>query len=424
MRRSTLHALLVLAFSSSFASAGEIDQPDLPPTAQIEKALDSHIQVLNAGRNLKIEHANRQKWNSGNYEFNLRAESSQRNISDTGNNQREWELALERPMRLPNKIGIDENIGSAAVEQAEYALGDARHEVGRMLLRLWFTWQREQAQAILWQQQLGILNQQVKMAEKRVKAGDAPKLDLNQAQAAAAQAGVSAHQARLRAQLAGGDLARQFPAIQLPEKPLLTMPQPIEHDLAYWKSRTLEHNHELGMARAQSQVQKLLAQRSRADRVPDPTLGLRYANEAGGNEKVTGVYLAVPFSFGLRSATAESAAQQAGIAADQEAFVRHRLENDIHAAYAQATGSFDAWQQAQEAALAVRNNADLISKAYSLGESSLSDSLTARRLAQEASLAETLAQLDANEARYHLMLDAHELWPLEKHGADSTHDHY
>ena len=416
--------LLGLALFGSIAHAEEINRPDLPPLAQIESALGSHLLVLNAANELKIEHANRRKWNSGNYEFNLRAGTGQRKIVDTGQNLKEWDVALERPLRLYNKVGIDEDIGTASVARAEYALGDARHEAVRTLLQLWFAWQREQAQVNLWQHQVDILKQQAQMAEKRVKAGDAPKLELNQAQAAAAQAGVSWQQARLRAQLAGNDLKRQFPAIPLPEKLPPATTQAVEHDFAFWKSRILEHNHELGMAQEQSRVQQLLAQRSRADQLPDPTVGVRYSNEQGGNEKAAGVFVSVPISCGQRSATAEGVAQQAAIAANQEAFVKRRLEGDIYAAHTQAVSSFATWQQAHAAAQAIHSNAELVGKAYSLGESSLSDSLIARRFALESSLAENLAQLDANEARYRLLLDAHQLWALGNDGDEHHADHY
>ena len=415
---------LLLALLSGIACAEEINRPDLPPPAQVESALNQHLTVLNAASELRMEHANQRKWNSGNYEFNLRAGTGQRKIVDSGRNLKEWDVALERPLRLFNKVGIDEDIGAASVARTEYALGDARHEAGRTLLRLWFAWQREQAQVALWQQQVDILKQQAQMAEKRVKAGDAPKLDLNQAQAAAAQASVSWHQAQLRAQLAGNDLTRQFPAIPLPEKSPPATPQAIEHDFAFWKSRILEHNHELGMVQEQSRVQQLLAQRSRADQLPDPTVGVRYSNEQGGNEKAAGVYVSVPLSFGQRSATAEGVAQQAAIAADQEVFVKRRLEGDIYAAHTQAASSFATWQQAHEAAQAIRSNAELVGKAYSLGESSLSDSLIARRFALESSLAENLAQLDANEARYRLLLDAHQLWPLGNDEDEHHANHY
>jgi len=415
---------LLLALLSGIACAEEINRPDLPLPAQVESALNQHLTVLNAASELKMEHANQRKWNSGNYEFNLRAGTGQRNIASTGQNLKEWDVALERPLRLFNKVGIDEDIGAASVARAEYALGDARHEAGRTLLRLWFAWQREQAQVALWQQQVDILKQQAQMTEKRVRAGDAPRLELNHAQAAAAQASVSWHQAQLRAQLAGNDLTRQFPAIRLPEKLPPATPQAVEHDFSFWKSRVLEHNHELGMAQEQSRVQQLLAQRSRADQLPDPTVGMRYSNEAGGSEKVAGVYVSVPLSFGQRSATAEGAAQQAAIAADQEAFVKRRLEGNIYATHTQAANSYNTWQQAHDAAHAMRSNAELVAKAYSLGESSLLDSLSARRFALESSLAENLAQLDANEARYRLLLDAHQLWTLDTSDDEHHANHY
>jgi outer membrane protein TolC len=56
----------------------------------------------------------------------------------------------------------------------------------------------------------------------------------------------------------------------------------------------------------------------------------------------------------------------------------------------------------------------MTARAYQLGEGSLSDLLTARRLANEAQLASRLAQLDALELRYRLLLDAHRLWDLDR----------
>jgi len=409
--------LLSFTLASGVANAEEINRPDLPPPTQVERALNEHLLVLNATSGLKLEQANQRKWNSGNYEFNLRAGSSQRSITNTGQKLKEWDVALERPLRLFNKVGIDENIGAAGVAHAEYALGDARHEASRTLLKLWFNWQREQSQATLWQHQMSILKQQSQMAETRVKAGDAPKLELNQALAAAAQAGVSWHQAQLRAQLAATELMRQFSAIQLPAALPISTPQAIANDYPYWKSRILDDNHELGMAQEQNHLQQLLVQRSLADQIPDPTVGIRYANEMGGNEKIAGVYVSVPLSYGHRSAAAEGMAQQAAIAADQAAFVQHRLESDSYATHMQAVKTYETWQQAHEAATAIRRNAELVAKAYRWGENSLSDSLTAQRFALESSLAESTAQLDANEARYRLLLDAHQLWAFDETSA-------
>lgn len=417
---------IVLALALAFAApimAEEISYPDLPPPAQAEAAISRSITVLTAESGIKFEQSNRRRWSSGNYEFNVRAGSAQRRIASTGQALREWDVAIERPVRLPNKMLIDQEIGAEGVQRAEFTLGDARHEAGRLLLRLWFTWQREQAQVAQWQQQELTLQRLAAMTEKRVKAGDAPKMEHNQALAAAAQAGVSRRQALMRAQLAANEIVRQFPGLELPENVPRSTPQAIQNDFTYWKDQVFQHNHELGMVRSDRHLQQLLAQRSRADRIPDPTVGMRYSSEMAGNEKVTGVYVSVPLSFGLRSAQAEGMQHQAEIATNREAFVQRRLEGDVYATHTQAVSSFTTWQQAADAGNSIRQNAELVARAYTLGESSLSDTLTARRIALESTLAETTAQLDANEARYRLLLDAHQLWPLDS-DEDVTHDHY
>ena len=410
---------LLIALMATSVFAAEMNFPDLPPSAQVDSALSQHINVLTAETGVRAEQANQRKWNSGNYEFNVRAGSSQRSIDTTGEVLREWDVAVERPLRLLNKVFLDSDIGSEGVTRAEFVLGDARHEVARLLLNLWFNWQREQTQVKLWQQQVDILGQQVSITEKRMRAGDAPKLELNQAQAAAAQAGVSLQQASLRTQLAASALKRPFPELVLPAESSLAIPQPIEHELSYWQEQIFDDNHELGMVQADSRFQQLLAKRSSADRIPDPTIGLRYASELAGKEKIAGVYVSVPLSFGLRSANADVASRLAESAQYREVAIRRRLEGDVYAAYTQAINNYMIWQQAQEAALSVRENAELIARAYSLGESSLTDALNARRMALDSSLAAYLSQFNANEARYRLLLDAHQIWQLDMHAGDA-----
>lgn len=407
--------VLYIALLPAAALAAEASYPDLPPLAQVAAALKSNVNVMTAETGIKMEQANQRRWEAGNQEFNLRAGTAQRKIANTEQRLKEWDISLERPIRSSGKAKIDTDIGEAGVSRAEFALGDARHEASRVLLHLWFNWQRERAQASQWQQQVDMLEQQAKMTEKRLLAGDAPKMELNQAQAAVAQAAVALQQARVRTRLAANDLVRQFPDMVLPEQIASVTPQAVTQDFAYWKTRVFDNNHELGMVQSESRIQLLLAQRSRADRVADPTIGVRYSNEMGGNERVTGIYMTVPFSFGTRGATAEGARYQSEIAAEREVAVKRRLESDVFSAYSLGVGNFETWQQAHEAAVSIRQNAELVARAYSLGESSLSDVLTARRLALETSLAETVAQLDANEARYRLLLDAHMLWALEEH---------
>lgn len=409
-------ALLLPGFS---VQAAEANYPDLPPHEQVDAALSSHISVINAETVVKIEEVNQRKWESGNYEFSLRAGSSRRQIATSDQKLKEWDVALERPLRLINKVMIDYDIGEEGVTRAHFALGDARHEAGRTLLHLWFNWQREKTQVTQWQQQVENLTQQALTTEKRLKAGDAPRMELSQANAAVSQATVALQQAKMRAELAGNELKRQFPLIILPTRLDSSEPQPIIESFEHWKQTILNDNHELEMVRSENRIQQMLAKRSRADRLPDPTIGLRYSNEMSGNEKVAGVYLSIPLSFGVRGANAENAQYQAQIAGDREIALQRRLEADIYAAHTQAISSYLIWLQAKEAASSIRQNADLLSRAYSLGEISLSETLIARRLALESSLSENLMRMDANEARYRLLLDAHQLWTsdTDQHGA-------
>jgi len=230
---------------------------------------------------------------------------------------------------------------------------------------------------------------------------------------------VSLQQAKLRAALAADELKRQFAALPLPESHSLAEPQAIDKPLAYWRDIMLDHNHEIGLAEAEADYQRGLAERASADRLPDPTLGLKYTSLMDRKQRIAGLYVSIPLGYSARSANADSAEAQARIAADQALALKRKVEGDIFNAYTHAVSSYEIWQQASTAASALRHNADLVARAYGLGESSLDMTLISRRQALEATLAETLARLDANESRYRLLLDAHQLWPVKHEDADT-----
>lgn len=418
---SKTHRCLSAALLSMLAIpalAATVSRADLPPHEQVDSALDRHINVLNAQSQLQVAQISRRKREMGEYEVTARGSVAADQFTSPAETYRDWEIALERPFRLPNKMLIDGDIGAEGVTRGENLLGDARHEASRTLLRMWFNWLRERAQATQWQQQVDILEQQAVLTEKRIKAGDVPRMEANQVNAVLAQARVALQQARLRAELAANDLKRQFVAIQMTNDIPSLEPQPVAQDLDYWRGIILAHNHELGWVQAEQRLFGKLAERARAERLPDPTLGVRYASQLSGGQKISGIYFSIPLSTGLRSANADNAAQEAQSATEREQALRMRLDGDIYTAYTQAANSYRIWQQARDAAVALHQNAELVARAYSLGESSLGETLTARRQALESSLSEHLARLDANEARYRLLLDAHQLWADPDHHED------
>ncbi len=157
MRVMRLIVSIGIFYFSGASIAAEQVFADLPLRAQVEVALNNHLNVQNAQTGVKIEQVNQRKWSSGPYEFSARAGTSQRKIASTGQDYKEYDFAIERPLRLPNKMWLDGDIGDEGVNHAEQVLGDAYHEAGRLLLQLWFNWQREFAQVMQWQQQVEIL---------------------------------------------------------------------------------------------------------------------------------------------------------------------------------------------------------------------------------------------------------------------------
>ncbi|MDD5241119.1 MAG: TolC family protein [Sulfuricella sp.] len=397
--------------------------PDLPPTAAVEVAIKNSPEVLAAQSGITAGEAISRRLQAGEHEFNLRMMGQRRSVNPS-ERYREWDVGLERAIRLPGKAALDGKLGEAEKARSQTMYGDALHEAGRSLLKSWFTWNRERAQAQQWSDQVDLLKQQAQIVAKRVRAGDAPRLESDLAEAAVAQAQSMLHQARLREQVAANDLGQRFPDIVLPKATTLSMPAPLQQGLDYWKEEILMHNHELGVARNDSSLGRLHSERSSADKIPDPSVGLRFAGERDSAERIVGLQLSIPFPGGARSARADESRALAEMAVQREAAVLRRVTAEAVNSFVAAQAAYGGWQSARSAADKMSGNAELMSRAYALGEMGLPEVLTARRQALESTLTAAIAQLEAAETRYRLLLDAHQLWKLDIDGEDENHAHY
>ena len=408
---------LIVLIASLFAAPAYADSylspPDLPPLAAVTTALNNTPTVRAATANMGVEAANRDRLRAGGYETSVRLNSQQRRTLVPDNRYHEWDVSLERALRLPNKARIDNQLGEQGVVQAHYILGDALHESGRMLLASWFNWLREFYQTQQWHAQIDGLTTQLGIVQKRVKAGDAAKLDQLQAEAALSQAQAQLAESELRLATARNELSRRYPAINIPEHPVMPQPVPVTDGLEVWQQRTMEHNHELAIARGETQRYGLMLSRSEADRIPDPSVGVRFADERGGEEKVVGVSLTIPLPGGGRKASQQMAAANQLVAVEREQGVRTKIQTETANTWLATQSAYTAWQASETASDAMRRQADLMGRAYQLGESGLSDVLNARRLAQDAELNAIKSRLAAAQARYRLLLDTHALWPID-----------
>lgn len=414
---------VVLAFAATAA-----EPSDLPPSELALAAILKAPQVRAAEAMLNAGREEQKRLDVGPHEWTVRLDSQQRRVRavdplEPGRHYNEWIVGLERPLRLPGKVGADQALGQQGVEQAAIAVDDARHETARLLLRLWFGWLREEESAGEWAAQAELLGKQREVVSRRVALGDASRLELAQAEAAAAQAAAELARAEARRSLARLDLSKRFPSLPLPTRVVLSTPQPLEGSAAVWRERLFAQQHELRLARADTERMRLLAVRSDAERLPDPTVGVRMSNEFGGSEKILGLSLAIPLPGSNRAAAARAQNAYAAAAAEREAEVLARVEAEVDSQYATAQAAWAGWQRAEEASRRMQQAGDLVARAHVLGEAGLAEVLFARRQAHEARLAARLAQLEALESRYRLALDAHELWADEDDEAHHSDDH-
>jgi outer membrane protein TolC len=167
------------------------------------------------------------------------------------------------------------------------------------------------------------------------------------------------------------------------------------------------------MAQLQLDQAELNASRARANRLPDPTVGVFTASEAYSNEKIVGVSLSIPIPGRYRN-------HQLGLALDQVNTARalrdrqqRLIEMEVAEAYADATGNYERWRLAEESAAKTRESANLTQRAYSLGEVDLQTLLLSRRQAVEALDSALDARVSALTSYNRLLVDAHLIWELE-----------
>jgi len=417
IQRLLVGLALLSALGARAAAPDARYSADLPPPEAAAAAIDGHPAVQAAAAGVDVETANRDRLRAGPYESTLRGEGARRSVSSSETEgpatYPEWAVSVERALRLPRKAQLDASLGDVSVNAARLALGDARHEAGRDLLRAWIGWLRERGQHALWRAQLDVLREQARVTERRLAAGDASRLELEQVSAAVAQGQAGLEQAAGRERTAEADLRALFPGLALPEDAALVEPAPVEDGEDTWRDRVMAENHELMYAHAQVERQRIVASRVDAERTPDPSVGLRLSSERGGAERVAGLFVSIPLAGEARLASARAARSALDVAERREEAVRRKVAAEATSAYTRAVGSHRAWSAAKEAAQRLGRSAALSARGYELGETPMTDVLVARRAAVEGELAAFSMLADAVEARYRLLLDAHMLWPLD-----------
>lgn len=404
-------ALWSFVLWSSLAGAQQV-VPDtsLPPKEVVLQAIEATPEVRAAEAVLARAEAEERMRRAGSHEAQFTVIPQQRRV-DGGERYHEWEADLSRGVRWPGKARLDREIGAAGTEAAQLMLEDAHHAGARRLLALWADWQRAGVALQLQRRQVALWERHHAAVARRVQLGDVAQRDLVAIDAALAQARATALQAAAEQGNARLALSSAFPGIPLPQKVRLPSTPPVlsGSDEA-WVKLILARSHEIGAAEALARRQDATARRARAERMPDPVIGVRVLNERGGRERAFGLTLSIALGTSYRSAAAAAAGADAMGAAVELTMVRRDVDQGARRVVAMARAMHDIWKQQSEASKAAEASAAKSERAYALGESGLAEVLAAQRQAREAALAERRANVDATEAVTRVQVDAHELW--------------
>lgn len=410
MKRFVLAGIGALLIAG-LAAAQEVATPkDLPPTVQAQAWIDKDPAVVEARRALDAAGHGAAVLAAGPHEWTANASTQRRNVGGVGNTT-EWSVGVERGIRIGGKAGLDRQLGEVDIEIARARVSEARHEAARALSDLWLNWlEAHSAQALL-KEQLSFAETNLAAVDKRKRAGDASALDLSIAQSDLAEVRRQASQADSTLAKAGAKLKLRFPEATLAPAALSDPAEPMWPE-ARWRERIVAEADPLKTAERLVRRAELTASRTRADKVPDPTVGVFTSSEAFRNERVIGISVSIPFGGTVRERRLQQSLQEAEVARAALDRARQGIEIEIAETHADAMGGLERWRIAERGAEAARESARLTQRAYTLGEVDLQSLLLVRRQSLEALRAAGEARADALRWNYRLLIDAHLIWNL------------
>lgn len=413
MKRAVATVVMMCSAAATHAqsSAG------LPPAAAVMDALRESPRLLAQVEAIEQGVQQERKRRAGPHEWQIAA-TQQHRTEASGQRYDEQEYGLQRAVRWPWKASIDRRLGTQERMVGELTYSDAWHEAGRDLLDLWFEWLVAEQAVRIADDQLRTLQEQQRSVERRLQAGDAAAVELQLAEAETRRMRSSRNELSIVALKAREALAREFPALPL-RAPEEATPEALDGPDSQWLDAIAADNHELELAKTEAKAAQLQAERTSAERLADPTLGLRYSDNVDGNRRLIGLTVSLPLGGTSRSADAALARSQQRAAEANLRAVTERVHSDARTDVAAARSSLRSWQDLAEATVLMRRAAESAARGYELGELDLAVTLTARRQALEMEQQLSRARLIALHDHARVLLDSHRLWALpEDHDAE------
>jgi cobalt-zinc-cadmium efflux system outer membrane protein len=394
------------------ASQAAHAQDFLPAAEIVLEAISQRAEVLAADERVAAVDAQARALALGSHELEATL-IPQRRRTDAGQSLDEFEAQLGRAFRLPGKAPLDREIGARSRAIAALERNEIAHEAAVRLLDLWMQWLRATAAAEQAQAQLRSLETEHAALLRRVEIGDAAQLDLDLIAAELAQARALALRGETLATATKHALSTDFPQIPLPVRaPSLPEPGALPGSQEQWQARIVDDSYELKAAEQDAARQEAAAKRAWADRIPDPTLGVRFFNERDGEERAVGLVFTVPLGSRHRRELADAERAQARARLRDVEVVRRVLAKDARLKVMLAADALNQWRALRDAHQAMQAAANRSQRAWELGEIGLAERLLAARRAREMAQQELEARAEAHQAQLRVRIDGHDLWHL------------
>lgn len=405
---------LLVATMALIAMPALAQRTDLPPEPLVIEALDTHPAVAAALARVRAAEAGAAMLRRGSHEFVFQGTVSRRSAEGEGD-YGEYDVNLTRPFRLPGKAALDRKAGELGVDVAHNLMEDIRHQTALAFSDLWHDWLVAGAQHRTDLDSVASLKQDMAAVRRRVQLRDASLLEVDQAESALAQAEAQAASSLAAQDQARVKLAAGFPGLALPEDaPLLADPAMPATALEDLRNLVIERSHEIRASEREAQRLATLARRAAADRVADPSLGVRVFSERGGMEKGVGLVGSIPLGGGYRRAAHDQATANASAAELDLARVRRAIEATATADLGDVRAREAVWRSMESAAASASAAAARTKRGYELGQIDLTDALFARRQANETRRQAIDARANLLRAILRLQIDAHEIWTSEE----------
>lgn len=400
--------LAVFAAASVEAAEPRVEIPEVISAAQVQRYLSVDPAFRNAATTYDAESMAAKQTAVSPYEWNATYTQQRRSYS-AGPASNEWNAGIESTFRLPSKQQADVDSATADDAAAAGRSRMARREAAQTMLNLWLDWLEAASSKKLLAEQHTAVMQNMAAVSAREKSGDASHLEQRLASAEVTEFERQANEAATREASSWAKLSARY-MITGEVVPTLPDPLPVPFDGVWWQSRLVQVSDQLVVAKAELNSSQAAVRRAKADRLPDPTIGLFTGREADGEEKIVGLNLSMPLPSERRSL--EVKRQRAlEISANESLKLAEREVNvDAQTMFTAAVGHYRRWQLAHSSTDTLNENVHLAQRAYALGEQDLQALLLARRQALSAAEAEVGARVDALRAYYQLLMAGKMLW--------------